>query len=459
MMPNPAILARPIRPIVRPMLFAISALILCMGTVLYAFASSGTDNKYALADTDKQLTHEWQTISERLNKLIPLVAEIRHALEGMPGATPLKLEARSLPTQNANTEEEALLARIKQLQPVVNDIRQHFEEINHLPPSGKATADNKASSNQGTASIADKQPAIIPPGTQETITQRPNIPLAQEEDQGDGEPGLFATMQEFTPLLAASAAALLAGLGLIWYRRKKPTRKNLRQRNPIYEPEDITYPTEQIRDFKPAEATVIRTMEVQPTIQPSFTQELTASPPLLQESVTTIQPTVGAKATPTQKPAKPTPLNPVPVKVMEDPSIELAEIMMGMGLTEGAAQTLIEQIRTDPKQSLGHWLKLLEIYRKAGEQTKFEDTARELTTHFNVKASDWSDPANEHEEDLESMPHLIEKISNLWGTPDCVEFISHLLADNRGGSRSGLPQAVAEDALLLIAILQERDKF
>ena len=45
-------------------------------------------------------------------------------------------------------------------------------------------------------------------------------------------------------------------------------------------------------------------------------------------------------------------------------SIELAEIMVSMGLAQGAADALTERIRVNPKRALYHWLKLLEVYRR-----------------------------------------------------------------------------------------------
>ncbi|HZV53371.1 MAG TPA: hypothetical protein VFF82_00405, partial [Rhodocyclaceae bacterium] len=72
----------------------------------------------------------------------------------------------------------------------------------------------------------------------------------------------------------------------------------------------------------------------------------------------------------------------------DDPAaaaIELANIMTSMGLAESAAQTLVEHIRENPRQSLGHWLKLLELHRLNGNRTEFERSANEMRQHFNVQ--------------------------------------------------------------------------
>jgi hypothetical protein len=136
-----------------------------------------------------------------------------------------------------------------------------------------------------------------------------------------------------------------------------------------------------------------------------------------------------------------------------DQALELADIMLSMGLGHGAAQTLTEQIRSEPKQALRHWLKLLEIYRTNGQQAEFERSAEELRLHFNVKPEDWK-VQHGAQQGIENYPHIAARISTLWPTAECLAYLENLLADNRGGARSGFPQAVAEEFLLLEGMLR-----
>lgn len=127
--------------------------------------------------------------------------------------------------------------------------------------------------------------------------------------------------------------------------------------------------------------------------------------------------------------------------------------MLAMGLGHGAAQTLAEQIHNEPKQALRHWLKLLEIYRKNGQQEEFERSSEELRQHFNVKPEDWhAQPDAPHS--IEDYPHISARVVELWRTPACLVYLHNMLADNRGGSRAGFPQSVAEEMLLLTTILK-----
>ncbi|MBK6637685.1 MAG: hypothetical protein IPH08_06615 [Rhodocyclaceae bacterium] len=137
-----------------------------------------------------------------------------------------------------------------------------------------------------------------------------------------------------------------------------------------------------------------------------------------------------------------------------DPTLELAEIMLSMGLASGAAQALEEHIRENPREALVHWLKLLDVYRKDGHRTDFEKAARELRKNFNINASDWLDVGGKPAT-LENYERVMQQIISLWPQPGaCIDYLRQLLEDNRDGMRNGFPQPVAEEIILLVAILK-----
>jgi pilus assembly protein FimV len=145
----------------------------------------------------------------------------------------------------------------------------------------------------------------------------------------------------------------------------------------------------------------------------------------------------------------------VAVQEVPDPAkaaIELANIMTSMGLTESAAQTLVDHIRENPRQSLPHWLKLLELHRLNDKREDYERSTLELRQHFNVQADDWHGAAGAGRGNLEDYPHIRAEVTRLWGNSGCVKYLHALLMDNREGTRSGFPLSVAEEILLLIAI-------
>lgn len=149
-----------------------------------------------------------------------------------------------------------------------------------------------------------------------------------------------------------------------------------------------------------------------------------------------------------------------------NPVMELAEIMLSFGRTHGAAQTLQEFIEAHPKETLLPWMKLLEIYRSGDMRDEFDELAGKLHGNFNVEIQHWdlSAPPPPRAEDiapkartLEEAPHICEQVVATWGTPGCLDYLRHLLSDNRGGSRSGFTMPVVQEILLLIDILAARD--
>ncbi len=151
------------------------------------------------------------------------------------------------------------------------------------------------------------------------------------------------------------------------------------------------------------------------------------------------------------------PLEPEDENVEEhDSAIELAEIMMSFGRVHGAAETLAEFIRSNPKQAVTPWLKLLEVYRAAGLRSEFDGLARQLNKTFNVKAVTWDnfDQARRATATLEQMPHIISALQATWGTREAQAYLQTLLRDNRDGTREGFPLNVIDDILTLAAILE-----
>jgi hypothetical protein len=138
-----------------------------------------------------------------------------------------------------------------------------------------------------------------------------------------------------------------------------------------------------------------------------------------------------------------------------EPTLELAGIMLSLGLAQGAAQTLVEYTEANPREALHHWLKLLDIYRGSGSEAEFKEAAEKLRQNFNIQAEDWARASAGQVPTLENFSRVSEQVQQLWSQPtECVDYLRHLLEDNREGSRAGFPQSVAEEILLLIDILK-----
>ena len=141
----------------------------------------------------------------------------------------------------------------------------------------------------------------------------------------------------------------------------------------------------------------------------------------------------------------------------QDSALELAEIMMSFGRTQGAAETLADYIRNNPRQAVKPWIKLLEVYHLAGMRAEFEALTRQLNKTFNVKMVSWHDyRAPETAPDsVEQLPHIVRRLEETWNTAEAQAYIHQILRDNRDGTRQGFPLGVVDDLLMLLAVLDD----
>jgi pilus assembly protein FimV len=141
-----------------------------------------------------------------------------------------------------------------------------------------------------------------------------------------------------------------------------------------------------------------------------------------------------------------------------DSAVELADIMVSFGRLHGAAETLADFIRSNPKQAVTPWLRLMEVYRAADMRPEFDALARQLNKTFNVKAVTWEnfEQARRHGGSLEALPHILHQLTKLWGTRACQAYIENIVRDNRDGTRQGFPLDVVDELLTLSAVLEEQ---
>lgn len=149
-------------------------------------------------------------------------------------------------------------------------------------------------------------------------------------------------------------------------------------------------------------------------------------------------------------------------------STDLADFLLSTGHRESAAAILREFVETAPERALTPWVKLLMSYQQLGKRAEFEWVAQQLRRHFNVAELAWNDQpeallrsltSGGNDEtgirSIEDIPHLRTMISSLWGTPECYVYLEHLLRDNRGGQREGLPLPVIQEVVFLMQLLQD----
>jgi hypothetical protein len=136
-------------------------------------------------------------------------------------------------------------------------------------------------------------------------------------------------------------------------------------------------------------------------------------------------------------------------------AIEEADIYLALGERDRAIDNLKYHVDSQPRSTADLWLKLLDIYRNFDMRSEFETMATEFHQNFNIAKPDWEkmELGISSSSSIEQFPRLMDKISSFWGSPDCRDYLRHLLLDNRGGLREGFELGMASDILLLIHIL------
>lgn len=287
-----------------------------------------------------------------------------------------------------------ILVRLSRIEALVRDIHRIVQQIN-------------------TAPVAPVSHVVTTPGT---------IPAATGDETNTG----ILALLENREVRLAGAGLLLLLILLLWSRHRTAAKLG----------------TSRAVDVKPVAADIPPPAPLQPAAaksQPALAED-TLTDLTFSEPVPVKRPTEASRGNGTAQ--------------SNDQALELAEIMLAMGLGQGAAQTLTEQIQKEPKPALRNWLKLLEIYRQNGQQDEFERSAEELRQVFNVLPENWQ-VQPEVQRSIEDYPHIAARLCELWGKPACTGYLGNLLNDNRDGVRTGFPQTVAEELLLLMAMLTD----
>lgn len=137
-------------------------------------------------------------------------------------------------------------------------------------------------------------------------------------------------------------------------------------------------------------------------------------------------------------------------------AIEEADIYLALGEKSRAIANLKYHIDSYPRSTADLWFKLLEIYHDFDMRLEFEALATEFHRYFNIAKPNWETMASgeSSSRSIEEFPRLMEKISSTWGSTACLEYLHHLLLDNKGGLREGFELGMASDILLLIHLLE-----
>ena len=142
--------------------------------------------------------------------------------------------------------------------------------------------------------------------------------------------------------------------------------------------------------------------------------------------------------------------------------LEQARIYLNIGRLDEATDLLKAQIKAMPKDSLHHWLYLLDIYRDHQLKNEFLHYAKQLHETFNVMMPLWDNAKLPivMASSLEEFPHIVQELTGLWADSldKAKAYIDDLINDNRSSERAGFSMDVFQELVVLHDLITAREK-
>jgi len=130
-----------------------------------------------------------------------------------------------------------------------------------------------------------------------------------------------------------------------------------------------------------------------------------------------------------------------------------AEFFVVLGQDDAAIDLLVSHLRDSGGASPLPYLKLLEIYRRLGDEAAYERTRQRFNQRFNAHAPGWATPAGDGRT-LSDYPTVIGWIQHVWPKPlDAMAELESLLFRKDGGELFDLP--AYRELLFLYALARD----
>lgn len=130
-----------------------------------------------------------------------------------------------------------------------------------------------------------------------------------------------------------------------------------------------------------------------------------------------------------------------------------AEFFVVLGQDDAAIDLLVSHLRDSGGASPLPYLKLLEIYRRQGDEAAYERTRQRFNQRFNAHAPGWDVPAGDGKA-LSDYPNVIGWIQHVWPKPlDAMAELESLLFRKDGGELFDLP--AYRELLFLYALARD----
>ena len=135
-----------------------------------------------------------------------------------------------------------------------------------------------------------------------------------------------------------------------------------------------------------------------------------------------------------------------------------AEFWKMLNETQRAIDILENYCGSAASVSPAPWLYLADLYQGNGDDERHAQLCTRFREIFNGRLHEADADTPTGRDTLEGYPHLMEKISALWGQDSVVPFLQGLLVNDRDSPREGFYLPVYQEILLLIDVAMEREQ-
>ena len=355
------------------------------------------------------------------------------------GEPRLKLSSAALPpvaganaktltkTQQAQAQQE--LANSIEAETVV--LRQRIVELSAMIETMQREVRANEMAQRPSDEVSGAAPVV--PAAVDPATTAPVALAAAEATREPPAPSVPDGWEANGPSLAAILGLpVLLAAGLLWKRRR-----------------DVVV---RIRDERAAGtvATGLETTSVAPSAPPTRHPPAGVANPAAEIEIASHPP----RKSPRRAPVAGDAANALAVSELLHVTEE-AHVYVTLGHPERAIAVLNDHIRQLPQPMPAAWLMLLDLYHASGLRQEFRQLAEEFHVHCNVQTPLWEGFGSSELDDggIETLPHVLRQVVELWRKPEGREYLERLLHDNREGRRTGFPLAAYTDILMLLRIL------
>ena len=132
--------------------------------------------------------------------------------------------------------------------------------------------------------------------------------------------------------------------------------------------------------------------------------------------------------------------------------LEQADVFVAHGRSSLAIVLLQDHLRDFADLSPEPWLMLLDLLKREKQAAEYESAKAECNRFFNVAIEDFDNPPLEDHSSIEDYPHVVDQLTQAWGSSRAVPYLDDLIFNRRLEARQGFERNAYLDIVQLRSI-------